>query len=442
MPPICITSLPLRVLLTIVIAFLATLAVYRGYGIFRADRIVRSEQSVESYSRALQYDSSNAVLWWKRGRLRHYSIKEVDIVRASEDYQRALSLNPRLSQAWVDLADCFERMAMYPDAETALENAIATHQYSPLVRWQAGNFFLRRGNLPKMYECFRMAGQYERDKLPIAIDIAWKVDPDHAGILEKLVPDDINSNLIYLAFLVGQDELDLAASAWKRCRMDAIPDGFEFKASLAFPYIDRLIAHNRISEAVQIWQETLRKSGFGKGETNSDNLMWNGSFEHELLLGGFDWRHPDTPEVRFRIDSANRMDQLKSLHMIFGDSNISSTFLYQIIAIPEPGAYKLDFYVRTENLTTDQLPYLAIQGYPDAAGASARSGFFPFSTEWRKNSIPFVVNSGCRAIQLYLRRENSSKFDNQIKGSMWLDGFKIVHQPSIARKGFLQGVDD
>jgi hypothetical protein len=40
-------------------------------------------------------------------------------------------------------------------------------------------------------------------------------------------------------------------------------------------------------------------------------------------------------------------------------------------------------------------------------------------------SCPFVVKENCKAIQFVLRRDPSSKFDNQIKGSLWLGGISI-----------------
>jgi len=434
-------TLPRRIIFTVIILALVTPAIYRSYRIFRADRIVRAEQTFESYSRALQYDPANATLWWHRGRLRHYSVGVVDISQAISDYQKALSLNPRLSQAWVDLADCYERTERYADAEEALNNALATNTYSPIMRWQAGNFFLRRGNLSRMYECFKMASEYDPEKLGIAVDIAWKVDTDHTGILQKLVPDKLSANLRYFDFLVSRDELDLARAGWERVLKNDIPPESEFKVSSSFACIDRLLAKSRVEEAERIWDEALQKAGSGLrdtrivkeepgvGASGSPDLVWNGSFENEILRGGFDWRYPNLQDVQFQVDSNNRMEGLKSLRVTFGSTNISFSHLSQIVPIPNPGSYILDFYVRTEGLTTDQTPYVAIQGYPEGPGASLRTDRFPESTPWKKMSFPFVVKENCRAIQLILRRDPSSKFDNQIKGSLWLDGMSIHAAP-------------
>ena len=434
---------PRRIAFTLIILALAAPPIYRSYRIFRADRIIRSEQTVDSYSRALEYDPGNATLWWHRGRLRHYSVGTVDIPLAISDYQKALSLNPRLSQAWVDLADCYERTGRYAEAEEALDKACATYTYSPITRWQAGNFFLRRGNLPRMYECFKMASQYDPGKLDIAIDIAWKVDPERAGILEKLVPDTLPANLRYLDFLVSRDELDLARAAWERVLKNDIPPETEFKAASSFGYIDHLLARSRFEDAERVWDEALQKSGSGLRDmrmvregpadraSGPPNLVWNGSFENEILRGGFDWRYPEMKDVQFEVDLNNRIEGLKSFKVTFGGANLQFSHLSQIVPIPGPGSYLLDFYLRTEGLTTDQTPYLSIQGYPEASGASLRTDRFPESTEWKKLTFPFEVSNKCKAIQLVLRRDPSSKFDNLIKGSLWLDdiSIKMVNEP-------------
>lgn len=427
-----------RAILSAVILVAVAPAIYRSYRIFRADRIVRSEKTVESYSRAIQFDPSNATLWWHRGRLRHYSIQAVDIAQAAADYEKALSINPRLGEAWADLSDCYDQMGKYKDAEAAIEKAFAVRPYSPQIRWQAGNFYLRRGNLPRMYECFRLASLYDPQKLRIAMDVSWKIDSEHERILERLIPDTLAANMQYLHFLVARDELELAAPVWQRCLTNAVPADFDLKPSATFAYIDRLLARKRVMEALSIWNDILRKTrsgltdhrlprnpGSASDRPRPASLIWNGSFEYEMLQGGFDWRYHDTEALRFRIDTANRMEGLKSLHMTFGGENLASAFLHQILPIPEAGPYQVDFYLRTDGLTTDQLPYFLIRGYPDAAGASARSDFFPATADWSKVSVPFVAIPGCSAVHLILLRNSSSKFDNKIKGSLWLDGFTV-----------------
>ncbi|MEJ2112112.1 MAG: tetratricopeptide repeat protein, partial [Acidobacteriota bacterium] len=94
----------------------------------------------------------------------------------------------------MDLSEALEQTGQYDEAEKALERAFEMQPYSPLIRWQAGNYFLRRSNPPKMYECFKTACRFDTSKLGIAIETAWKSDPDRETILQKLIPDDLVSN--------------------------------------------------------------------------------------------------------------------------------------------------------------------------------------------------------------------------------------------------------
>jgi len=421
----------------LILALLLAPVVVRSYRIFRADWIVKVDETVVGYSRALEIDPSNAVYWWYRGRLRHYTVGVVDIPRAAEDYRHALALNPRLGQAWVDLADCYERLGEFGKAEDALDKALAVRTYSPVIRWQAGNYFLRRANLPRMYECFRVTSQYDIQKLGIAMQTAWKVDPDRARILERLIPDTLEANLRYMVFLVERNELDLALAAWQRSlRNEPAPES-AYKVLVCFALIDRLLARERVDDALQVWDQALQKAGTGLRDTrapgtNADakrprdtNLVWNGSFEREILQGGFDWRYPGSSSVQIRTDLNNTLEGLKCLRVSFGGGNLSFSGLSQIVPVPAPGAYLLEFYLRSEGLTTDQRPYCAIQGYPNAGGASLRTELFPASTQWQKISNTFVVKEDCRAVELTLRRDPSSKFDNEIKGSLWLDAITI-----------------
>ena len=427
-------SLGARISFSILAALLAIPAIYQSYNIFRADRIALSGETVSNYTRALQYDPSNAQLWWKRGRLYHYSVGKVELDLALQDYQTALNLNPRIGQAWVDLADIYERIGKTAEAEAALGKAFEVQPYSPLIRWQAGNFFLRRGNLPKMYECFKIACQYDVTKMRIAAELAWKIDPDPRQILQKLVPDTLPANMDYLDCLVSKDELDLAFPVWQRCLKNEIPQDYAIKPSFAFNYIYHLLAKSRVNEALQVWDGILRKTGSGlsvnrwKGADAGQNLVWNGSFENEILQGGLDWRYRDLPELKFQIDIENRMAGLKSLRADFGNANISGENLYQIVPIMSPGDYVLDFYIKTKDLTTDQMPYLLIQGYPEPGCASAQSSFFPSTTSWIKLSLPFIAKEGCKAVRLSLMRNKSIKIDNRINGSLWLDEIAILSQ--------------
>jgi hypothetical protein len=432
-----VPGVPGRILLSALVLAFLYIPIHRAWAIITANRLVLKEATAENLSRAIRYDPSNSELWWLHGRSRHYSIDPVDIPGAINDYSQALHLNPRNGQAWLDLADCYERIRESDKAEKALQNALRVWTYSPQIRWQAGNFYLMRGNLDKMYECFKMASEYDLGKLGIAIQMAWKADPDHKAIYGKLIPDQLPHRLAYFDFLVSQDELDLARTAWEGSLASPVPASFVFKVSIVFFYLDRLLAQNRVEDALQAWREALRKSGSDLTDNRVDmagahaqpglgeNLVWNGSFENEILRGGWDWRFPDSQEFELRTDLEDPMDELRSLRLSFAGTNINLSHLSQIVPTPVPGAYQLEFYAKTNGLTTDRRPFIMVQGFPNPQSADARTDMFPESSSWKKYSVQFTVKAGGKAVRLLLRRELSQKLDSKMKGMLWLDKFSV-----------------
>jgi tetratricopeptide (TPR) repeat protein len=418
---------------TVIAVIIILFVVRHGWALFCADRTIRPNYNIEDYSRAIKLDPGNAKFWWMRGRLQYYSLDSADPNKAVHDYRKALSLNPYLDRAWTDLAEYLERIGNNKDAETALDNAIRVHRYSPIIHWQAGNYFLRAGNLPRMYDSFKTAITYDTEKLGIAVQMAWNVDVDRTKILQKLVPDIMTVNMAYFNYLVSNGELDLARPAWERALKNEIPEDYEFKASTSFAYINRLLAANRVEDAERVWAEVLRRIGRYKerpiiktpGLPDVAELMWNNSFENEIVNGGLGWSMAKSPNVQFEMDRTNCMDGLKCLKIEFGGTNLLFSHLTQIVPIPRSGDYLFEFNFRADGLTTDQRPYFSIQGYPDASGAVLHTDPLPESAEWTVKSYGFSVKEGCKAIRLTLLRNPSSKFDNQIKGAMWLDSVSI-----------------
>jgi tetratricopeptide (TPR) repeat protein len=423
---------------------LASILLHRSSRIFIADRIVRGDPSFEGFSKAIRFDPGNAEHWWNRGKTQHYTVGAVNLDQAISDYRHALFLNPRIGQAWTDLADCLERTGRYDEAETAIRNALKFRPHSPITRWQAGNYFLRRGNLEGMYENFRVSCLYDREKLDIATHIAWQMESDRSRILTKLIPDDLAGNLSYVQFLAGRDELDLGIAAWKRAIANEIPPDSEFRIDSSFLLIDRLLAMSRFEDSLRIWDDTLVKAGTGlrdqrfegkKQAAESLNLIWNGSFESEIRRGGLDWRLADIPESKITLDLQDRIEGLKSLKISFSGANLGSALLSEILPVFTPGRYVFTYHVRTQGLTTDQTPYFQIQGFPDPSGAGARAEMLPAEAAWKRVSIPFEIGPGCRGLQVLLRRDVSGKFDNLLKGTLWLDGISIRKETAIASRG-------
>jgi hypothetical protein len=435
-----------RIALTIASLALIAPALFLAYRICKAEYGVRTKGDLESYIQSIQLDPANGEYWWMRGRFRHYDLESMDVPGAIADYERALNLNPRIAKAWMDLSDAYERTGAFQKAESAMQNAMRVHAFSPSVRWRAGNFYLLRGDLPKMYECFKMAGEYDLEKLNSALQLAWKIDSDRNGIERKLISPDLPSYLLYLNFLVSHDELELAKAIWEKILRMPIPDRFKYAASSSFGLIDRLLIQNRVEEAVQVWKQALEKGGAGtmhhKPASSSQpmqaetNLIWNGSFEEEILNGGFDWRYFEIPEVELKTVQKESIDGSNCLRIRFSSSNIEYFHLRQALPISDPGIYRFEYQAKTLDLTSDQRPYFVLRAFPDNGTTYLRADMLPESSSWQKHSYEFRIEPGTKALQLMLIRDLSTKLGNQIQGTLWLDSVSIrAAKPNIVPAG-------
>jgi tetratricopeptide (TPR) repeat protein len=424
-----------RILISILIVALISPAIFSAYGICMAEYLAHWEGDLPSYAQAIRYDPANGEYWWMHGRFLQYDLESPDLPGAIASYEQALALNPRLGKAWLDLAEAYERTGNAGRAEKSLTYALKVRAFSPSAHWQAGNFYLFRGDLPKMYACFKVAGEHDPEKLRAALQLAWKVDADHSGIQEKMIPDTLPAQLSYLDFLVAQDELTLAKSAWDKSLRLPIPNQFQFRVALAFSYIDHLILSNRAKDAFRVWQQALDKAGSkpdderaisGVQAPGSDvNLVWNGSFEDEILNGGWDWRYINLPNVDVLSDRYERFEGLRSLNLGFGGINIAYQHLRQIVPVFYAGKYRLVYFVKTNNLTSDQRPYFAVRAFPANEKTYLRTEMVPVDSEWREYSLEFEIERGINAIELILMRDFSQKLGNQIQGSVWLDQISI-----------------
>jgi len=119
-------------------------------------------------------------------------------------------------------------------------------------------------------------------------------------------------------------------------------------------------------------------------------------------------------------DHSNAKEGLTSLLIQFaGKQNPEFRDLWHYLAVEKGRAYMLQFWMKTEGLTTDEGVYV------NADGATSEKQIG--TTYWRQFSVPFTATSDL--VRVTVARNASRKFDNLIKGKVWLDGFTVAGVP-------------
>jgi hypothetical protein len=143
----------------------------------------------------------------------------------------------------------------------------------------------------------------------------------------------------------------------------------------------------------------------------------NGSFESESLQGGFDWRISSSDDAEARRDTTVAKEGLTSLVVSFsGTQNIDYYGVTHPLAVQKGRRYALTFWMKTEGISTNEGVYVEVDGQ----ASEKQLG----TTYWQQFTIPFTASADL--VHVRLRRVPTNKFDNLLRGKVWLDAFDLA----------------
>ena len=398
-----------RVALALLLLGVCGLVFGRTWGGFRAAWMTRDAGGDPAvYERALLYDPSNADYHFTLAEIYHYSAPHADAGRAGEHYEAAVRLNPDRSSHWVELARFRARSGNAAGARDAMEAALERDPNDAWPHWAAANLYLRLGRLSEADAALGRVAALDPSYLEQVLDLAWHVYEDPDVIFKRILPDTRAANLTALHYFVQRDSESGAARAWNRL------EKFETSPSERLAYVDYLVAGGKPHEAWQVF----RSGPDGPGDPTDH--VFNGSFEYDLLNGGFDWRFTSWDHALIERDTSQSMEGGTSLRIDFdGEENIDYAHLWHWLPVEAGRHYTLSFWIETREVSTDEGIFIEVDGET----SEPRLGTSP----WERIGVPFVASSDLVTVRV--RRRPSVKFDNQLSGRVWLDGFHLEESP-------------
>lgn len=331
-----------------------------------------------------------------------------DLETATQYYRIAVSVDPLQIGAWLKLAEVRRDLG---DVVTARKIVRYTHNLAgKVLRWKWSETLL--AHELDMEGFFRENVNYlvSHNKMTSdAIRLAYRrYFEQDTSVIAVLQPEN---RVAYLEWLMRWNRVDGARSAWASVREKERND-----PTLRIPYVHFLIGHNHVDEARTLWNSHADQAG-----------ITNAGFEEELLLSGFGWRSRNprddqwiTKRVRDREMPGNHVLQIG----FSGKENVTFHHFYQIVAVDALQPYRLSYRYRSKEITTDQGPFVEISGY-NCEGLYEKGPMILGSNEWQEETMAFVVPETCKAIVVRLRRARSHRFDCKIKGTLWLDDFRL-----------------
>jgi tetratricopeptide (TPR) repeat protein len=350
--------------------------------------------------------------------------EDVDPGESLRHLRRATQLCPASRLYWSDLESACESMGDTQCADQARERLLQLCPMVPSYHWLVADSCLRRNRLDIALEQFRRLLELDPNyALATWSSLQTVLEPE--PVFEKVLGKSRNAKLKvgYVNFLSDQVDNDTAYRIWRRVAADSP----SFPFSYAAPYLERLIGLGRIEEAVNVWQDLERLGIVKSSERNeNNNLVFNGDFEQVPLNAGFDWRTGPTTYLALDFSAPGAYHGAHCLRVHFTVSrNDEYEPVYQIVPVLPRHAYRLEAFVRSEDITSDSGPCLRVSdtqpaGFPDAVSQTT-VGTMP----WHPVRLSFSTGPRTRAVRLSFWRPRSRVFPTEISGTSWLDAVSL-----------------
>ena len=370
---------------------------------------------------AVSHEKKNATYHYILGRFYQYNSESSDLAKAIKYYEESIRLSPLQGGCWLDLAKAYRAAGLTENAGNALERAVRLIPKSPAVMWEAGVFYLINGDIGRSIRSLRKFILLDPERQADAYDLVWKIPLDSQYVLENLIPDSYPYYKRYLLYLISTDRINESKDLWNKIK------GLPIEDELLLGYTDFLISKHLYEDAGSIWKDFMDRKFRGRKE-NQPSLLWNGSFEYDVLNGGFDWKISETKGADVFLDWGIHIFGDRSLGVTFdGTQNPDITIASQVVMVVPQAKYLLRGNIKTDSLTTTNGLFFSVEGH-DCSGLYKKSDIITGTNFWREINVEFEVPPECSAVSLKVRRERSSKLDNKISGSAWIDGISLTQR--------------
>ena len=373
--------------------------------------------------RAANLEPTNADYWDRLGFYEKWNFERRDLRRAIVYDQRATEANPRSDTYWMDLADAYDAVGQPARAQGAFEKAQSVHPISSVVAWRYGNFLLRQRNYSEAFAELRRALTIDPDLTVEAVSECSKVSDDLPRVLTEVLPNRNRYYLMALDYFLGQGQTDAALIVWNQSLvLNPTP-----KMAEVVPLVNELIGQEHVEDAQRVWRQALEATSWPQDAAGDPSLVFNGGFEHDLLNGGFDWREDPVSGASFSYDTDVVHAGKRALRITFdGDANLDFENLWQFATV-EPGhRYHFSAYLRLDGISTDSGIRFAINDSFHPAALQILSPDLVGSHPWSLVQADLATGPETHLLTIALRRIPSWKFDNKLRGTVWVDDVSLV----------------
>src|SRR5260221_7986953 len=144
-------------------------------------------------------------------------------------------------------------------------------------------------------------------------------------------------------------------------------------ANLGQPYsvndtmsvVEYLIAQHQIPDAQQVWRDMAKQSPSLRPEAADGNLIVYGSFEEEIIPGGFSWRLDPPASRTLHIDTQEFRTGMASVSFTFEGPAFSDYGFSQLIPVKGNQIYEVFVTAKSQEIQSSEGPRIMVEDASD-----------------------------------------------------------------------------
>lgn len=383
------------------------------------------KETADGFRRATRMESQNADYWYRFAHFEQFNLEEADPEQATGLLKTAVRLDPKFTDAWLDLATAYELDGSVEEARNAYQHAKHSYPASPDVSWRYGNFLLRQGDIESAYPELRLALVADPSRAASAFSRCYRARPDVEQILDQILPPIPSAYVGIIRETSDMKQIAIAQIVWKRL-MALNP---RLTVMDVEPLVGALVREGDVRGAYRVWEEGASRMNLPALLALPESVVWDASFESGVRDSTFSWHfQPLIQGLSAVLDSSEKRSGNKSLRLTF-DGKFNPNLDAACIQAPVSPFTSYDFsaWIRSKALTTNHGISFRIHSYTHTGEEPIQvtreiSGTNP----WTRVDLVYTAGRDVYKANVCIYRERNLDTEERISGAAWIDDVNLV----------------
>ena len=369
---------------------------------------------------ATRWGPADPFTHWRLGVVAQTDFTATNIRETVRDFAFAVQLSPNDFRYWDEYGRALEMSGDQAAAERALRRSVdlAPNYYYP--RWHLGNLLLREGKFGEAFPHLFRAANANEELWPQVFNLAWQAYDQDVDRIANDACKESSVRAMFTVYLVGVKKFDDAVRLWKTLsawdRSQLVARGQALRKAL----IDAKQFHAALEVTHDVEPDTNANS--------EPEKILNGGFEDVLALPTsrfFGWAIGSTGQATMSIDGPGH-SSAHSLQIIFNAPNkLDRVNVSQTIVVQPNTDYHLDYFVRTEKVSSATPPVVVVLDSSDGSALGVSPAASVGTNDWKNLSVDFKTKNS-DGITIYVGRLPCTVGDIcPLFGTVWYDDFVL-----------------